>query len=114
VATDEVFTSSPQSGLTWLCFLFAGWGSGADRASRVNRVGVVPTVSMAYSQIPPLFRHRKREHVTPLLRQSRAFRERDAYLRESCSDDILIYSVAINAWDWLDDDFPAVLRWALV
>ena len=22
VATDEVFTSSPQSGLAWLCFLF--------------------------------------------------------------------------------------------
>jgi hypothetical protein len=42
VAIDEAFASSPQSGLAWLCFLFAGWGSGADRASNDADVSTAP------------------------------------------------------------------------
>jgi hypothetical protein len=42
VATDEAFASSPQSGLAWLCFLFAGWGGGADRASNDADVSTAP------------------------------------------------------------------------
>jgi hypothetical protein len=36
------FASPPQSGLAWLCFLFAGWGSGADRASNDADVSTAP------------------------------------------------------------------------
>jgi len=38
----QAFTWPPQSGLTWFWFLFAGWGSGADRASNDADVSTAP------------------------------------------------------------------------
>ena len=39
---DGAFAASPQSGLAWFCFLFAGWGGGADRASNDADVSTAP------------------------------------------------------------------------
>ena len=42
VAVDWAFAASPQSGLAWPCFLSAGWGGGADRASNDADVSTAP------------------------------------------------------------------------
>ena len=49
-----------------------------------------------------------------MLSQFSALREPLFHAWKSRFEDVLVYPMTINAWDWLHDDLPAVLRRAFV